>query len=130
MIKNDSIAQLIEDLKQDTLAENIKGKRKGEIIDLGLVNHFKLHSNLANKWFDWERRANAPIMIIGQDWGPYIALKKYFDAHDERKDNPEFDYDAFLFEGFSSRTEKFIYKVVEETYSEKFGKFNPKVWDK
>lgn len=125
----DSIQKILEDLKEDTAAENIKGRRKGQIVDLGLVNHFRLHNVLSNKWFDWERRVNAPIMIIGQDWGPYIALKKYFDAYEERKDVLGFNYDEFLFEGFSSRTEKFIFKAVQETYIQKYGIFNMKVWD-
>jgi uracil-DNA glycosylase family 4 len=54
-----------------------------------------------NRWFDWENRANSPIMIIGQDWGPYIHLKKYIE-------DPAHDHFA------SSRTEKFIISTLND----------------
>jgi uracil-DNA glycosylase len=69
-------------------------------------------------------------MIIGQDWGPYKALLPYIKAYEERKDDPTFNYDQYLFETFSSRTEKFIIKSIEKTFYEKFQKeISQEVWN-
>lgn len=84
------IRRLIEDIKNDTAYLKVKPP---------LVNHFQIHDKIPNRWFDWERRVDSPIMIIGQDWGPYIHLKKYID-------NPSTDHFA------SSRTESFIIKTL------------------
>jgi uracil-DNA glycosylase len=127
--KQEQMKELIQKIKANTECENIKSKYRGEILDKSLVNHFKLHELIPNKWFDWERRADAKIMIIGQDWGPYIALKKYVDDYETSKDEPDFDYDKFLFKSLSSRTEKFIIKVIEDTYRDYYGDFNPQIWE-
>ncbi len=113
--------QLISDLKADTTHASLKKP---------LINQFSKLDLIPNKWFDWERRQNARVMIIGQDWGPYVALKKYVDDYEAEKNQPEFNYDRFLFKRFSSRTEKFIFKAVESTYLEKFGEMMPQeTWD-
>lgn len=119
---------LIEELKQDTSAEQISALRKSVKTKLGLVNHYKLHDLIPNKWFDWVNRADAQIMIIGQDWGPYSALKKYVESYELESQAQDFDYESFLFSRMSSRTEKFILKTIKSTYEEKFGSFNESVW--
>lgn len=110
------MADLVQEMTQDKTAASLQAIRKGKVVDIGLVNHFQLHDLIPNKWFDWTRRADASIMIIGQDWGPYIALKHYMDDYEAQKDSPDFNYDKFLFSGFSSRTEKFILKAITEAY--------------
>lgn len=125
----EQMSALIEQLKQDTVAAQITALRGGKKTNVGLVNHYKLHDFIPNKWFDWINRADAEIMIIGQDWGPYSALKKYVDSYEIESQNPDFDYNKFLFSAFSSRTEKFILKAIETTYTQAFGKFDAEIWD-
>lgn len=127
--KQSQMAALVAELKQDTRAAQICALRKGARVDLGLINHYQLHELIPNKWFDWVNRAEARIMIIGQDWGPYTALRKYVDSYAVESTKPDFDYAKFMFSAFSSRTEKFILKAVETTYIQQFGEFDPKVWD-
>lgn len=129
MTPQQQMIELVAQLRQDTLAESITARRKGELVDLGLVNQYKLHDLIPNKWFDWVNRADAQIMIIGQDWGPYTALLKYVESYASESTKPDFDYSKFLFSKLSSRTEKFIIKAIESTYTEHFGNFDPKVWD-
>lgn len=119
---------LIEELKQDTSAEHITALRKGVKTKLGLINHYRLHDLIPNKWFDWVNRADAQIMIIGQDWGPYSALKKYVESYELESQAQNFDYESFLFSRMSSRTEKFILKTIKSTYEQKFGSFNENIW--
>ncbi len=79
------------------LIQEIKSDDSCSRINPPLINQFKLHNKIPNRWFDWENRVNSNIMIIGQDWGPYIHLKKYID-------DPSDDHFA------SSKTESFIIK--------------------
>lgn len=90
MTKSQQISELLVDLRNDNSCKRINPP---------LVNHFALHDQIPNRWFDWENRIDSPIIIIGQDWGPYIHLKKYID-------NPAQDHFA------SSRTEKFIINTL------------------
>jgi hypothetical protein len=124
MDKKLKMQKLIEDLRNDNSHKNIQGKRQGKLADLSLVNHFAFHSFIPNTWFDWERRVDSPIMIIGQDWGPYTALKKYVDEYKDLKNKKGFDYDSFLLKQFSSRTERFIMNTIRETHEEKLGNFS------
>lgn len=122
MNKKAEFQKLISDLSAETSIEKIIVRRKGEDIDVGMINPFKLHSFIPNKWFDWKDYLDARIMIIGQDWGPYIALEKYFSEYDLDSKQPDFDYHKFLFKTFSSRTEKFIMKNISTTFEEVFRK--------
>jgi uracil-DNA glycosylase len=124
--KSRRMSDLLSLIKQDTESEKISATRKGSSSDLGLVNHYKLHEVIPNKWFDWERRAEAPIVIIGQDWGPYSALLKFVEDYEKLKDAKDFSYDDFLFKTFSSRTEKFIVKAIDSTFQEKYATEFPK----
>jgi hypothetical protein len=90
MNKQEQIICLINDIRKD---------KSSEYINPPLINHFALHDQIPNRWFDWVNRVNSQIMIVGQDWGPYIQLKKYID--DSSKDH-------FA----SSRTEKFIINTL------------------
>ncbi|MCK9368472.1 hypothetical protein M0R04_00640 [Candidatus Dojkabacteria bacterium] len=129
--KRDQMRSLIEKMKLEKEIENIFANRKGKKVNVGLINHYKLHELIPNKWFDWVDRANAKIAIIGQDWGPYISLKKYVDEWELVKDKPDFDYNEFLFKRFSSRTERFIVTTLQQTHLDKFGKsMSRKTWDK
>ena len=56
-------------------------------------------------------------------------MQKYIEDYEISSKEKGFDYQNFLFKQFSSRTEKFIVKAVEETYAEKFGRFDQKVWN-
>jgi uracil-DNA glycosylase len=89
--KLQKIQQLIKDIRGDDSCSRINPP---------LINQFSIHEKIPNRWFDWENRVNSPIMIIGQDWGPYIHLKKYID-------DPSQDHFA------SSRTENFIINALD-----------------
>ncbi|MDQ6985585.1 MAG: hypothetical protein Q9M91_02140 [Candidatus Dojkabacteria bacterium] len=119
-MKQEQMQKLISDLREDSLAENIVINGN----DKSLVNQYKLHDNIPNKWFDWVNRVDAQVMIIGQDWGPYSVLKKMIE-------DPTYTNDEERYWGtFSSRTEKFIMKAIQSTYEEEVGEFNRDVFDK
>ncbi len=64
--------------------------KKGQ--DCSLVNIFQdknFYSKIPSIWTDWENRLDADIMIIGQDWGPFVEMKKFHDLYlkKETKEN-------------------------------------------
>jgi len=93
-------------------------------VDCGnkLVNQFKLHKAIPNRWFDWEMIGKPTIMIIGQDWGPYFFLKKYIDQYKIEMKKEGFNYNQFLLETFTAHTEKMILKALQDGYKKKFNK--------
>lgn len=130
MNKSKQLQQLWQDLASERNAEHLYKKRNGKLTNIGFVNQYAKHEFIPNKWFDWENRANAKIMIIGQDWGPYIALKPYVERYNEQKDKPGFNLDDFMFDTFSSRTERFIMKAIETTYKKHFNnEITHKTWN-
>lgn len=126
--KQNLMRQLIEEIKREKehLTTNLNSSSTN---DKFLVNQFALHDFIPNKWFDWVNRTNATIMVIGQDWGPYIALKKYVDDYENEKKHLNFDYKQFLFKSASSKTEKFILNTIKDTYQNKHGNFTQTVYD-
>lgn len=90
MTKLQQMQDLLVDLRQDKSPQKINPP---------LINQFALHNRIPNRWFDWENRVNSKVMIIGQDWGPYLYLKKYIA-------DPDKDHLS------SSRTEKFIINTL------------------
>ena len=124
------MSKLIDEMRRDSSMETILARRGGAQKNVGLVNQFKKHKRIPNKWFDWERCVDAQIMIIGQDWGPYEVLSRMISDFDQTRLDDEEYYHDFLFRDFSSRTERFILKAVQDTYLEHFGERFPRsLWD-
>ena len=60
--------------------------KKGE--DCSLFNIFRdkdFCHKIPSIWTDWENRLEADIMIIGQDWGPFIEMKKFHDLYVQKE---------------------------------------------
>ncbi len=119
--KTKEIQDLLTQMGEDTSMEIFGLHARGGRVNVGLINHFKLHDHIPNKWFDWKRTASAPIMIIGQDWRPYSVLSDFISDFDPNKLAENDYYLDFLFKDFSSRTERFILRTVEDSYRDKFG---------
>lgn len=77
MNKKNLIENLLNNIREDDEVKDIWVTRDGRKVNVGLINQFKLHDFIPNKQFDWKRRVDAPVVIVGQDWGPYKELKKF-----------------------------------------------------
>ena len=50
----------------------------------GLINFFhtkEIYLNIPSIWTDWVNRIDSKIMIVGQDWGPYIDMQSYSEKY-------------------------------------------------
>lgn len=109
------IIEMSQDLACESLFEGTNLKN--------LVNQFKFSTFIPNKWFDWPKYSDAKIMIVGQDWGPYQVLQdKFITRYATESKKLDFDYDQFLFDTFSSRTEKFIIKSIEYWFQAEYSR--------
>lgn len=88
-----------------------------------MVNQYALYKSIPNKWFDWESNLDKKdIMVIGQDWGPFVALEKHIQDYDPTKEWSEF---------FSSRTEKFLLRSLSGGFERKYkGKITNQDWER
>jgi uracil-DNA glycosylase len=128
--KEIKLHELWTELAQNTKVTEHFKNRNGINTNIGFVNQYAKNQFIPNKWFDWENRADAKIMIIGQDWGPYSALLKYVTDYEIHKADPNFNYEEFLFKTLSSRTEKFIINSIQNSYIETFNKqIDAKRWN-
>ena len=52
--------------------------------DYSLINIFadkKFYKTIPSIWTDWYNRLNSKIMLIGQDWGPYEDMNKFYNLY-------------------------------------------------
>jgi hypothetical protein len=130
LIKRKLVRELWTDMSKDRKPTLNLKIRNGKSVNIGFINQYSLHSHIPNKWFDWENRVNAQVMIIGQDWGPYSSLQPYITEYEKESNTTEFDNNKFLFKTFSSRTEKFILSSLQKSYIEQFHKqMSDETWD-
>lgn len=77
--KLDELLKIYEEAAECTLCEKFNRRgSKGRLYD-GLVNFFvdkNMYLNIPSIWTDWINRCDSKIMIVGQDWGPYIDMQK------------------------------------------------------
>ena len=122
-LKKEKIENLFCKISQCDKCKYIRNKNG---IDCSLINIFKnekLYKNIPSIWTDWYRRLDSKIMIIGQDWGPYIEMKK---IHEKYMKNPNTENWNNIIEEEKSITKKMLTKYLIKS-SDKAGiKINEK----
>lgn len=83
-MKCNKFQELIHDLGNCSKCINLECK------DKSLINIYKDYdfcTNIPSIWTDWFNRLESDIMIIGQDWGPYNDMKKFYELLNKDKSN-------------------------------------------
>lgn len=91
---------------------NIKNKNNR---DCSLINIYKDHDfcrNIPSIWTDWFNRLDSQIMIIGQDWGPYKDMDKFYQLY---KQDPTSKNWNNLIEEEKSLTKRMLEKNLVES---------------
>ena len=81
ILKNKEFDLLIDEMSSCQKCVSLKSSRG---VDCSLINIFKDKSfskNIPSIWTDWYKRVDYSIFVIGQDWGPYIDMKKLRDEY-------------------------------------------------
>lgn len=79
MRKADQLIELFKNVAECTKCEKFGRKKKEVEVYDGLINLFQneqIALNIPSIWTDWINRADSKLMIVGQDWGPYIDMER------------------------------------------------------
>ena len=92
MNKVEMLINLFEDTANCTRCEKFNGKSQNDEKN-GLINIFcnkEMWLNILSIWTDWLNRSNCKLMIVGQDWGPFVDMEKlhikYYTSVEDGKD--------------------------------------------
>lgn len=84
MGKEELLIELFKNIKKCTKCEKFNSKIKEKDESNGLINIFrdaKIGLNIPSIWTDWLNRGDSQLMIVGQDWGPYVDMVKLHDKY-------------------------------------------------
>lgn len=110
-MKCDLLNKMFKDMSNCNLCMNMANKN-GK--DCSLINIYTndFYKDIPSIWTDWFNRVDSKIMIIGQDWGPYIEMKKF---HDMYKVNETSENWNRIIEEEKSLTKKMLTKYLAES---------------
>lgn len=83
--------------------------------DCSLVNIYRdefFGKSIPSIWTDWYRRLDSKIMIVGQDWGPFVDMEKLYDSY---LASPTFKNWKVLIDREKSLTKKMLTKFLVES---------------
>lgn len=84
MSKADLLVELFKEAADCTKCKRFGGKKKEADGYDGLINIFQNNQialNIPSIWTDWINRADSKLMIVGQDWGPYIDMERLHEKY-------------------------------------------------
>lgn len=110
-MKNEMFQKLIQDMGTCSKCINLKCKNKSLI---NIYQNYDFGTNIPSIWTDWFNRLDSDIMIIGQDWGPYSDMEKYYKLLNKDKSNWK-----ELIELEKSSTKRMLENFIKETSNNK-----------
>lgn len=83
--------ELFKSLGVCDLCTNLKKKNSADCSLINFYSNQEMCRKIPSIWTDWTRRTDADIMIIGQDWGPFLEMEKLYKKYleDETIENWE-----------------------------------------
>lgn len=110
-MKSKEFDDLIRQMRECQKCLNMhKGDRDCSLINIYEQEEFA--RNIPSIWTDWYNRLDADIMIVGQDWGPFIDMKKL--NHEYLKNGSKESWDV-LIESEKSLTKKMLTKYIVDS---------------
>lgn len=110
-MKKELLDEMFQDMSKCDLCLDIKNK-SGK--DCSLINIYKddFYKEIPSIWTDWFKHVDSKIMIIGQDWGPYVEMKKFRDMY--KVDETDSSWERIIEEEISL-TKKILTKYLVES---------------
>ena len=112
MEKKDELDNLFKQMSKCNKCKNLKSK-KGN--DQSLINIFEkeyFYKNIPSIWTDWYNRLASKIMLVGQDWGPFIDMNKF---HKLYINNPSKENWKDIIEQEKSMTKRLLTKYLVQS---------------
>lgn len=111
-MKSEEFQELIQDMGTCNKCTDLKCKNNSLI---NIYQNYDFCTNIPSIWTDWFNRLESDIMIIGQDWGPYIDMEKFHNLLNKDKSNWK-----NLIEYEKSSTKKRLENFIKETSKNKY----------
>ena len=103
---------LLEEMGTCQKCINLRNKSDRDCSLVNIYNNLNFSKNIPSIWTDWFNRLNSEIMIIGQDWGPYVDMKT---LHQLYMQNPTRSNWENLIEQEKSNTKKQLDYYIKES---------------
>lgn len=111
-MKHNDFDLLIKSMGKCNKCTNFSCSKKSLI---NIYKDYEFSVNIPSIWTDWFNRLDSKIMIIGQDWGPYVDMKKLHDSLKFDKSNW-----CELIETEKSSTKKLLNEYIKTSSDNKY----------
>jgi len=81
VIKEEYFDSLIFDMGNCKRCIELKNRNGKDCSLINIYKDNKFAKKIPSIWTDWYNRLNSEIIIVGQDWGPYLDMKKFNDLY-------------------------------------------------
>lgn len=110
-MKEQNFDILIEKMSHCNKCIKLKNKN-GKDCSLNNFYKEKMAKKIPSIWTDWYNRLNSKIMIIGQDWGPYLDMKEFYEKYEKNKTRENY---IKIIDEEKSLTKKMLEKYLTES---------------
>jgi DNA polymerase len=117
--KEKLLDSLISDMGKCQKCLELKSKNGKDYSLINIYEDNEFAKNIPSIWTDWYNRLDSKIMIIGQDWGPFIDMQKLNSQYTKNEDT----WDN-LIEQEKSNTKKLLTQYIIESSNGKVNSLN------
>jgi DNA polymerase len=117
--KEKLLDSLINDMGKCQKCLELKSKNGKDYSLINIYEDNEFAKNIPSIWTDWYNRLDSKIMIIGQDWGPFIDMQKLNSQYTKNEDT----WDN-LIEQEKSNTKKLLTQYIIESSNGKVNSLN------
>ena len=111
-MKFERFSELLKKMESCKSCTNLSCKDKSLI---NIYQDYDFCTNIPSIWTDWFNRLDSPVMIIGQDWGPYSDMQKLNSLLDKDKKNWQ-----ELIETENSNTKRLLNYYIQESSNHEY----------
>lgn len=116
-MKREKFCELLESMKNCKKCTNLISNKGKNYSLINIYSDNEFCKNIPSIWTDWLNRLDSKIMIIGQDWGPFIDMKKLYELYQK---NPTKNNWKCLIEQEKSNTKKLLEYYIKESSNGKY----------
>ena len=111
-MKNKKFDELIKKMSTCDKCLSLKNKNGKDCSLINIYKNEEFCKNIPSIWTDWYNRLETDIMIIGQDWGPYNEMNKFYTEYIKNKSKENWKK---LIDSEKSLTKKMLEKYLIES---------------
>lgn len=111
-MKKEKFYELLNSMKNCEECIYLKSSKGKDYSLINIYSNGEFCKNIPSIWTDWLNRLDAKIMIIGQDWGPFLDMEKLHELY--QKDPTKTNW-KYLINQEKSSTKKLLELYIKES---------------